>query len=151
MTIKGFTLPLQVGMYNPAEHSNIATVQDFGPSLTQQSQTEDSDINVIVKRFGLTGRLPDNVQIPQYADYDDVFDFHTASNVVRRATEEFNKLPADVRLTFNNDPGAFHDYASNPDNIDGLRELGLAKAKETAPAASNPAGDVPPSGSSGAA
>jgi len=33
-------------------------------SRAVQSQREDADINVIVKRFGLTGQLPQNVRVP---------------------------------------------------------------------------------------
>ena len=40
-------------------------IEDFGPSMTQQSQAEEADINTIVKRFGLTGKMPDNIRVPQ--------------------------------------------------------------------------------------
>jgi phage internal scaffolding protein len=46
---------------------------------------------------------------------------------MQNAEESFYRLPSKVRMKFDNDPLDFIDFASNPDNLDEMRELGLAK------------------------
>lgn len=96
-------------------------------SLTIQSHAEDADINVIVKRFGVSGTVPQSLVLPTYADYDGVMDYHSAMNAIRSADESFMRLPADLRTRFSNDAGLFVDFCSKPENLDELRQLGLAK------------------------
>ncbi|QCQ85030.1 internal scaffolding protein [Blackfly microvirus SF02] len=113
-----------------------------GKSLTVQADADDADINTIVRRFGLTGVMPQGLVPPTYADFDEVFDFHSAQIAVARASEMFMAMPADIRNRFMNDPQVFLDYAENPANIDGLRELGLAVPKAAPPPA--PTSQTPP-------
>lgn len=97
------------------------------PSRTNQSDAVSADINNIVREFGLTGKLPTGVRIPSYEDYTEaVEDYQTAANALREADAAFLSLPADIRSRFHNDPQAFLEYATKPENIDGLREMGLA-------------------------
>lgn len=96
------------------------------PSKTIQSGKDDADINVIVRRFGVTGQMPQQVRMPQYGDYTGISDFQSAMNVVRAAEEQFMTLPAAVRSRFGNDPQAFLEFCTNPDNIGELRKMGLA-------------------------
>ena len=133
-------------------------VQDYGPSLTVQSQSEDADINTIVKRFGLTGQLPESYKIPQYADFEDVYDFHTAQNAIAEANSSFMAMPPQLRSYFSNDPQNFLEFCSNPDNLPEMRRLGLAKplsaasdsnGATTTPAANNAVGTT--TGGSGVA
>lgn len=63
------------------------------PSLAVQDALEDSDINVIVARFGLTGQMPENPKLPQYGDFTGITDFRTAVEAVTQAQEEFYQLP----------------------------------------------------------
>lgn len=98
-------------------------------SRTHQSFAEECDINTIVRRFNLTGALPDNVRVPQYADFEESFDFHSAMNAIAMANESFDAMPAEVRARFHNDPGEFVDFCSIPDNIEEMRKLGLAVPK----------------------
>ncbi|WNK13940.1 MAG: internal scaffolding protein [Microvirus sp.] len=96
-------------------------------SLAKQSFAEECDINTIVRQFGLTGKLPDeSVRVPQFGDFDGIFDFHSAMNAIVRAEESFDRLPADVRYRFHNDPGAFVEFAVKPENLPELRKMGLA-------------------------
>jgi len=107
-----------------------------GPGKAIQSQKEESDINTIVKRFGLTGQLPQNVRTPLNIDFDGVFDFQSAMNVINDAQRAFSAMPADVRKRFGNDPAEFIDFASDPKNQEEARKLGLAlpiKVEETPP------------------
>lgn len=106
-------------------------------SLAQQSALEESDINTIVRRFGLTGELPSGVRAPTYEDFTGVVDFHTAMNAVAQAHEAFDLMPASIRARFDNDPGLFVDFCSDPANYDEAERLGLVvnrtPAAETIP------------------
>lgn len=95
------------------------------PSLAVQSQREDADINTIVKRFGLTGQLPQNVRVPIDLDFVDVIDYHTALNQLKAADAAFNAMPAAVRARFGNNAGDFVDFCSDPRNAKEMKELGL--------------------------
>ena len=99
-------------------------------SLAKQSFADECDINNIVKRFGLTGQLPDNVRMPEYRDFDEVIDFHTAMNAVALARESFNQLSPEIRARFANDPALFVDFCMDDANIDEARKLGLVPAEE---------------------
>lgn len=99
------------------------------PSLAQQHQAEDADINVIVRRFGITGVIPQGFVVPQYADYPEVFDFRQAQEALRDASQRFMEVPAEIRGRFLNDPWKFMDFVSDPANIDEVVRLGLAVKK----------------------
>lgn len=122
--------------YDVDEASDASAVVCDDPSLAQQHARDECDINVIVKRFGLTGELPSNVRAPRYGDFSDAVDYHTALNAVRAADEAFMQLPADVRIRFNNDAGAFVDFVSDDANRVEAEKLGLVLPKAAEP---NPA------------
>lgn len=96
------------------------------PSLTQQQFAEESDINFIVDRFMKTGHIPTPASMPQYADYDGIFDFQSAMNVVRQADENFMRMDAKVRARFHNSPQEFLEFFADPANADEAVRLGLA-------------------------
>jgi len=122
--------------YNVDEASNECSVKDFGPSMTVQSMAEDADLNVIMKRFGVTGKMPDNVRPVFYGDFDEVFDFRTAQHALIDAQRNFDAMPADLRARFGHDPQQFLEFCSASkdgktlDNIDEMRKLGLALPKQ---------------------
>jgi len=98
------------------------------PSLAVQSQAEEANINTIVRNFGVTGRLPQCLRLPEYGDFSGVDDYRSAIEAVRLAESEFLKIPAKIRAEFDNDPGAFAAYCSDSSNLPQLREWGLAPA-----------------------
>lgn len=102
-------------------------------SLAIQSAKAETDINTIVRDFGLTGQLPSNVNMPRSGDFTGVPDFQTALNMVKSAQEEFMKLSADVRARFGNDPGQFIEFCDNPANRDEAERLGLMKRPDPVP------------------
>lgn len=110
-------------------------------SLTQQQFRDESDINNIVDRFMKTGHLPDPVSMPQYVDYEGVFDFQSAMNVVRQADENFMRMDAKVRARFHNSPQEFLEFFADPANSEEAVRLGLAMPtpKETPPVDAAPA------------
>lgn len=111
-------------------------------SLTQQQFRDESDINNIVDRFMKTGHLPDPVSMPQYVDYEGIFDFQSAMNVVRQADENFMRMDAKVRSRFHNSPQEFLEFFADPANSEEAVRLGLAlpKPKESPPVDPAPAG-----------
>lgn len=101
------------------------------PSKTVQSEKDSADINVIVKRFGVTRQLPQGVRTPTFGDFEGVNDFQSAMNAIRSAEESFMAMPSGVRSRFENDPQKFVEFCSNEENLDELRKMGLAMpAKE---------------------
>ncbi len=110
-------------------------------SLTQQQFRDESDINNIVDRFMKTGHLPDPVSMPQYVDYEGIFDFQSAMNVVRQADENFMRMDAKVRARFHNSPQEFLEFFADPANSEEAVRLGLAvpQPKESPPVDAAPA------------
>lgn len=99
-----------------------------GPSLTVQSDAEATDINNIVRAFGIGAKMPDALRMPEYGDYSDIpDDYLKATMFVEDAQEQFMRIPAEVRAHFDNDPGIFMQAALDPNNLEKFRELGLAK------------------------
>lgn len=98
-------------------------------NLTQQQFKEDSDINEIVRRFGITGRLPDNYEPPQSGDFTGITDFQSAMNAVTEAQANFLLVPAEIRARFNNDPQRFMAFIDDDRNRDEADKLGLLKKK----------------------
>jgi len=113
--------------------SNETALTCDDPSLAIQSAEEESNINTIVRRFGLTGELPNDVKMPQSGDFTNLPDFHTAMNLVRKAQQEFLRVPAELRARFGNDPQAFMAFVDDDANRDEARRLGLLKPLQAAP------------------
>lgn len=111
---------------------------------TQQQFKEETDINTIVKRFGLTGQLPQNVKIPLGPDFIEATDYHQALNLMIEAEAGFMQLPADVRKRFDNDPGNFVAFVDDDKNREEAEKLGIVLPKPKAPAATAPAPTTPP-------
>jgi phage internal scaffolding protein len=124
--------------YDTMEASNASGLECLEPTLAQQHARDECDINTIVRRFGLTGELPNNVRVPRYGDFTGVSDYQTAMNMVMEANAAFMQLPAEVRSRFNNDPGALVDFISDDSNRAEAEKLGLVVVKESL-TTSNPA------------
>lgn len=113
--------------YDVEAASDEAGLECLDDPLTIQDAKEETDINVIVRRFGLTGTMPQNLRLPTYGDFTDVDDYHSAANAIALANESFEKIPAEVRARFNNSPGEFVDFCSNPANREEMLRLGLLR------------------------
>lgn len=96
-------------------------------SLTQQHFTRDADLNTIVKRYGISdGAIPPAALDGRYyGDFSNVYEFRDILDHAREAMNKFNKLPADLRAQFNNDPAVLHDWVMDPVNAAEAVELGL--------------------------
>lgn len=98
------------------------------PSRAKQSMKEETDINFIIRRFQKTGVIEHAKQFAgTYEDFMDI-DFHQAMNVVAEAESMFLTVPSSIRKRFNNDPGEFLAFATDPKNLTEMREIGLAPA-----------------------
>lgn len=112
---------------------------DPAEGQTQQQFAEEVDINTIVKRFGLTGELPDGVGMPVSGDFTGVSDFRSAMELVRSAQESFMLLPANVRDRFANDPARVIAFLDDEANREEAIRLGIV---------AKPAEEIPPASSS---
>lgn len=124
--------------YDTMEASDASGLSCPEESLAQQHAKDECDINTIVRRFGLTGELPSGVRAPQYGDFTEATDYHTAMNAVISANHAFMQLPADIRARFNNDAGAFVDFCSDDKNREEAKALGLIVGSSSEPV-TNPA------------
>lgn len=126
------------------------------PSMTKQSFVPECDINNIVKQYSATGvfkHVSARAEQGMYVDLPDELDFQTSIDIVRAAETAFSSLPSSVRSRFENDPGQFLEFMSNPKNQEEMIKLGLAtdlrppKAPEAPPTApTGGEGGSPPSG-----
>jgi len=75
-----------------------AQFKNTKPSLTDQSAAKDTDINVIVKQFGLGGQALGTTKTPLYEDFtqypDDLRGFIETSRAVR---EHIGNLPPELK------------------------------------------------------
>lgn len=101
-------------------------------SRTKQADKDSADINVIMRKFGVTGVPPVNVRAPTFGDFTGggIVDFHTAMNVIAQTRESFDSVDAHVRARFHNDPQEFVAFCSDPSNADEMVKLGLLSKVE---------------------
>lgn len=107
------------------------------PNITQQHMKAECDVNQIVKRFTDTGIITHvSDRAPQYGVATGQ-SFTEAMYAVKAVEEEFNRLPAEIRSHFKNDPSLYLDAASDPAEQQFLQDSGLI-ATPTAPSVENP-------------
>lgn len=128
-------------------------IGEFEPSLTRQEFAEECDINSIMQRYETTGAISHvNRAEPMYLDTTLYPGLQASMDAFREASAAFNALPAVVRREFDNDAQRFVDFAVDPQNIEKLREWGLATPiPEPAPAIKVEVVSPPPSPDSSAA
>lgn len=95
------------------------------PSLAQQSFKDDADINVMLEKFKVTGVMPQGVVMPSYGDFTGVSDYRTAVDAIKKASDAFMELPANIRARFENDPQLFLEFCADEKNRDEAVRLGL--------------------------
>jgi hypothetical protein len=114
------------------------TAIDFtgDPGKTLQEPADDADINILMKRMGVT----DGSQLPyfqnpraMYGDFTEVpTDPTELANMVRAAELEFMMIPAEIRQRYRG-PEDLFNYLNNPENYDEAVKLGLLAERETPP------------------
>lgn len=109
------------------------------PSMTDQSQFQDSDINYIVKKYadGRTGittlDLGADAGVLQYGDTLLPGDYETALDLINAVNEEFYELPAQTRAEFNHNPKELINALADPRQRDRLLSLGLLQQHTVVP------------------
>lgn len=119
--------------YDTNEASLESAISCPEPTLAQQQYKEESDINFIADRYGLTGEMPQVLQLPSYGNFEGVFDFQSAQNAVIQARNQFMTLPAKTRTRFQNDPQKLIEFLDNDENYEEAVFMGLVKRREDAP------------------
>lgn len=103
------------------------------PSMTDQSQYQESDINYIVKKYadGRTGittlDLGADAGVLQYGDTLLPGDYDTALDLINAVSDEFYQLPAQIRAEFNHNPKELINALADPRQRDRLLSLGLLR------------------------
>lgn len=112
---------------------------DVGPmndGLTRQEFAEECDINTIMARYEAGGAVSHvNRQAPVYLDCTLYPGLQAHMDAFREAAASFAALPAKVRREFDNDPERFVEFACDPENLERMREWGLAPPKPVEPGA----------------
>ena len=115
--------------YDTMAASNESALVCKDPSLAVQADLLPSDINTILRNFGVTGKLPMTSRLPTYGDFTGIFDFQSAVNAVNDAQDAFDTLDADLRYRFHNDPQEFVSFCSDEANRLEAEKLGLVMPK----------------------
>ena len=103
-----------------------------GESMTQQHFAEETEINNILRshdRNGVIEHIHRGNAI--YADFSGITDLSDALHQIKEAQEEFLNVPSEIREKFKNDAGQFFKFASDPNNLDELRKMGLANPAQS--------------------
>lgn len=114
--------------YDTDEVSDQSGLLCEDESLTVQADADDTDINVIVRRFGMTGEIPQNVRVPLSEEFNDITDYHSALNQVIAAEKAFMSMPAEIRIRFDHDPAKLIQFVENPANREEAVKLGIVNA-----------------------
>jgi len=140
------SLPKLTNLSSPFQslHSHLHSYSLSFPAnsrWTKQSFKDECDINTIMSRYQSTGELPDlALSAPQYLDASTVPDFQSMQNTLVEAQTLFDALPSKIRSRFENDPGEFLAFVSDPSNKPELHTMGLLS--ETYTPATSPSGDA---------
>lgn len=126
--------------FNTAYGDRVRVTADpVGESLTQQHFKKETDIVEIIKKHDRTGIIEHVARgVAQYGDYSEVNEYREALDMVNNANASFMELPAELRAMFDNDAGAFFEFATDPKNEAKMQELGLAEKPQPEAATSSP-------------
>lgn len=106
------------------------TKDPSGEDVAQQQFKEQCDINNIMKNYMQTGEISHlNPKTGVYGDFSDVKNYQESLDLVIKAKETFDQLPAKVRTRFNNNPKELVEFCNDPKNIEEAIDLGLADEK----------------------
>ncbi len=92
---------------------------------TQQSHAKGANINEIIRRWRDGQPIPENHRQPQYGDFTNATSYHEALDQVHEASEQFMRLPPELRANVDNDVGLFLDKVKTEDGLKELVDLGL--------------------------
>ena len=116
-----------------ARRKRVYTINNE-PSMTDQSQADDCDVNLVMNRV-LKTRDESILKRKQgfYAEVSEFRDLGTHLMQVQEAQEAFMALPAELRRKFNNNPVEMIEFLDDPSKIEESITLGLRVKTEEAP------------------
>ncbi|QXP08219.1 MAG: internal scaffolding protein [Arizlama microvirus] len=108
-------------------------IQDMSksPNIVQQRFKTDVNINHIVEKAKVQGRLPENRNKGFFGDFSSI-DFNAMQNTVAQAREGFNLLPSKLRARFGNDPTQLINFVNDDENYEEAIKLGLVPPRPEA-------------------
>ncbi len=123
------------GRYKTAyDYGNMDYSTSFeGKSKTKQYFRKECDINNIMARFQKTGVIDHFTTYGHSYGEVPAIDLQEALNIAIDAEDMFDDLPSSIRDKFRNNPVEFLEFVQNQDNIEEMRELGLARPLPTVP------------------
>lgn len=96
------------------------------PVITDQSDANSADINVIMANYAKTGVLPATREaLAQYVDNTQVVSLEEAHALIKDAQDMFMQLPAEIRKLMDNDPAKMEQFIADPKNKDILVKNGI--------------------------
>lgn len=97
------------------------------PSKTRQEFKDSSDVNRIMSKYHMTGVLPVMAKEPLFGDFTNPLDYKDSLNLIRRADEQFQSMPSNLRKEFDNSPEKFLAFMESEEesDIEKSYELGL--------------------------
>jgi phage internal scaffolding protein len=95
-------------------------------SRTKQSEKRSCDLDYIINKYQKTGLAPIHKDA-RYADFATVPDFQEAQNIMVKAREQFEALPAKLRKRFHHNPSEFLEFVANENNLDEMVKLGIVE------------------------
>jgi len=101
--------------------------KDFEKSKAKQSELANADINKIVKRHTQEELVADLNKLEGAYGQVTSENLMDAYKKIEAAEQAFMEVPSDIRKKFNQDAGAFIDFATNPDNLQQMAEWGLGR------------------------
>jgi phage internal scaffolding protein len=128
MTKKALAMEFQT----PYSERKRVGFETTGESLTQQHLKDETDIRKIISKYDRTGLISHVARgVAQYGDFSEINEYREALDVVNNANAVFSELPAEIRQKFANDAGAFFEFATDPNNMEEMVNMGLATKPAT--------------------
>ena len=100
---------------------------------THQSFKDEVDINQVMKRYRLSGTIPQHQVPPDYTDYSNLGDYQDALNLIAQAKTMFEELPFEIRKQFKHSPEDLVAFCSDPNNQAEAIRLGIAAEPQEIP------------------
>lgn len=123
---------------------DVIVVLNTGEGLTQQEFRDETDINLILQKYGvhaIAGEHPPQV----YRDVSKDYDYMEAFQAVQEAQEAFAALPAHARRALGDDPIKLMELSQTEEGVKQLVKLGFADPNYQAASVEQPEPAAAPS------
>ena len=116
---------------------DVRNAFDLGPRVrlvfpedegrARQEMMAECDINNIMAKYQKSGAVDHFARHSASYGFATSEDFHSATNLVIKASGMFTDLPSKVRERFDHDPGAFLAFVQDEANLSEMADLGLMR------------------------